>query len=1033
MCPIGHNHFNDILMKRFLLIIASIFCLSGFISEASNDGIHVYPAVPGLAPSEHYTFKVRTVGSSTWLDPFAFITTCKQGGETNTYYKWLTDWSNSYINFEMSNSVPVEVEISKVDGAPILTAVVHPSHAVDACEVVNGKAYVRLDQPALFTVDINGQMDAQETGRIQPDGWGSNAFYGGPPIHTVTVFANPFLEEKPALNDDNVLWISPGEMPPSDGNWDVLAFLPGIHEIGRMFRVRADKSYYIPGDAIVYGAMNNNKDWNDGHNIRIFGHGTLSGERHPHPHDDTPPAPDSDDWKYRPIEIVGARNTTVEGITIADSAMHTLMLINGYQPDQPTDIRWVKIFTWRSNGDGINPFGNTLIEDCFIRTQDDCLYVNGRGIRRVVLWTDANGSSFVLSPIGGDHGNDILVEDCDVIYNRSVFYQNKGGHVFNLRGEGAGDGGSNIIFQNIRVSDPLPTRSTFGISSGAPWQLSPNYEKSRDEGVISGILFREIDIAAYSTIGDPETLWGTALAPLSNFTFDKVTIGGDLIEDISIFNTNDYVSGMNFIGTPSLLLSTNKVIESSSNDGTISESIELVLMGGRFSDDVVSGTHIYLESVPLGLIPVMTRIDDHVISVSFSGRALSHGDRDDISNCTFKIMDEAFVSNAVIEVQGAIDSSLAIDFRDPAPTVLFRDEFGDGDITLSSNTDVIGGFNVYKSNESGNGLQIYEASDLGVLDLTDATDNFPWISMLSKSAFNVVDIDEFDCRVVVEGLAQSHWYLRPFVFNLRSNASAEPQIYHRDNQPPPQGVSLLVGNGENNCRIALTVSDGLTSEWLWEDTTVSASELADGFSFVLTMNSTNGWDIAFSGVSSLPNQVSGSWDNLQWNDFFGDSTYVQLYLREDRLGGNNPPRVGMAKAEVDEIEIKSSDFQSYYEIWSELWGGVDLSNGQQDYDQDGVSNWDEYVFNGNPTNAEHTGSVRIRTDDALFTVVHPVHQLDSDIVYRLLDTTNLVGGTWQTNRWDTRTLGISGGDYTTVSNHYSTTNILRRFIRIEAD
>ena len=65
-----------------------------------------------------------------------------------------------------------------------------------------------------------------------------------------------------------------------------------------------------------------------------------------------------------------------------------------------TDMRWVKIFTWRGNGDGINPFSNGLIEDCFIRTQDDSTYVNGRGIRRVVYWQDCNGSTFVLSAIG---------------------------------------------------------------------------------------------------------------------------------------------------------------------------------------------------------------------------------------------------------------------------------------------------------------------------------------------------------------------------------------------------------------------------------------------------------------------------------------------------------------------------------------------------------------------------------------------------------------------------------------------------------
>ena len=38
------------------------------------------------------------------------------------------------------------------------------------------------------------------------------------------------------------------------------------------------------------------------------------------------------------IEIfnTGAATTTVEGITIANSAHHSLMLVNGYDPDKPT-------------------------------------------------------------------------------------------------------------------------------------------------------------------------------------------------------------------------------------------------------------------------------------------------------------------------------------------------------------------------------------------------------------------------------------------------------------------------------------------------------------------------------------------------------------------------------------------------------------------------------------------------------------------------------------------------------------------------
>ena len=360
--------------------------------------------------------------------------------------------------------------------------------------------------------------------------------------------------------------------------------------------------------------------------------------------------------------------------------------------------------------------------------------------------------------------------------------------------------------------------------------------------------------------------------------------------------------------------------------------------------------------------------------------------------------------------------------------VLFRDQFGDGDITLSSNIDVSGGFNIYKSNDSTVGLEIYEESDLGILDLTGATDDF-WF-MISKSAFNALDLDEFSCRVVVDGLTQSHWYLRPLVFNLRSNASVEPSIYDRNYGDPPEGLSLLVGNGVDNCRVALAVSDGLNSEWLWEDTDVSAGELADGFSFKLTMNSTNGWNIVFSGASSLPNSITGTWDVLNW-DIFSNSTYVQVYLREDRLGNYNPPRVGMAKAELDKIEINFINNQTLYELWSSQWEEADLSDKEADNDNDGVSNFFEYAFNGNPLDPSNRGAFNISLENNFFTVIHPVHQLDSEIEYLLIDQASLSSSNQYTNAWDSQTVNTLNGDYTSVSNHYNMINRSNHFIRIE--
>ena len=149
---------------------------------SSNEGLNVYGKVPGLEASDKYQFRVRTA-TGNWQEPFAFITTCKKGDghKTNNYFGHLSGWSNTYINFEMNR--PVEIAIGKSKGGKIRKAVAHPKHRVASCKVRGGIAYVVMKEPGLVAIDIDGQMDDQDTGKG----------YKGPPIHTVTVFANPFL------------------------------------------------------------------------------------------------------------------------------------------------------------------------------------------------------------------------------------------------------------------------------------------------------------------------------------------------------------------------------------------------------------------------------------------------------------------------------------------------------------------------------------------------------------------------------------------------------------------------------------------------------------------------------------------------------------------------------------------------------------------------------------------------------------------------------------------------------------------------
>ena len=152
-------------------------------------------------------------------------------------------------------------------------------------------------------------MDDQDTGRL-PSSSGNHSitYYKGPPIHTLTIFANAFLDDKPSLDDAGVHYVQPGEDVPSEGLWNTLYFLPGVHDVGPSFQLHANRSYYIPGDALLYGTMNNNKDGEDGDGILIYGHGTLSGDRLPHPNFANSTLPDDEHWRYHGINLEGIKN-----------------------------------------------------------------------------------------------------------------------------------------------------------------------------------------------------------------------------------------------------------------------------------------------------------------------------------------------------------------------------------------------------------------------------------------------------------------------------------------------------------------------------------------------------------------------------------------------------------------------------------------------------------------------------------------------------------------------------------------------------
>jgi hypothetical protein len=186
-----------------------------------------------------------------------------------------------------------------------------------------------------------------------------------------------------------------------------------------------------------------------------------------------------------------------------------------------------------------------LIEDCFLRTQDDSLYVSGLGIRRCVLWNDANGSSFVLSSLPQLSDRTLIVEDCDVIYSRAMWHHWSGGRVFNMRGEGGGAAGAGVVFRNISIEDPRPTLQQFFVCMALPEPYSKGAEK-REAGDLSGVLFQNLSIAAPSVLGEPQILHGHADARIRNLSFENLTLSGKPVTGPDFFKANECVDGLHF-------------------------------------------------------------------------------------------------------------------------------------------------------------------------------------------------------------------------------------------------------------------------------------------------------------------------------------------------------------------------------------------------------------------------------------------------------------------------------------------------------
>ena len=329
----------------------------------------------------------------------------------------------------------------------------------------------------------------------------------------LAVFANPLESEIPAPN-------APG----------VRYYGPGVHDAGRI-TLEDGMTLYIAGGALVNGNISGT-----GKNVRILGRGSLGGN----------------------LSVNGCENLTVDGIFMRSTRGWTNTVTNSIN----TAYRNVKVFshsgTWGL--DGINPVSckGFLIDDCFIRTRDDCIAVKANGnpdnfdlscrdvtVRGCVLvgWDHADGMTLGFELNGGIVEN-ILMQDCDVLRARGS--GRTGGHAaFSIVCDGPSEV-RNITFEDIRVESDIEYKNVEIILTEGE-----RYGNGR-MGSIKGVLMKNV---RWSNPVKPFTVVGHPTKFVEDVTFENCYVGGKLLTGLQDADFQaEYIKGLTFIpGGPAVV------------------------------------------------------------------------------------------------------------------------------------------------------------------------------------------------------------------------------------------------------------------------------------------------------------------------------------------------------------------------------------------------------------------------------------------------------------------------------------------------
>ncbi|TAH73713.1 MAG: hypothetical protein EWM47_02605 [Anaerolineaceae bacterium] len=348
----------------------------------------------------------------------------------------------TYFDFEGIANIEVtvpDISLTSVKLSPVSSGI---EPLMDAA---NNKVSFTITEPGNYTLTFNDS-----------------------PSRALHIFANPLETDIPSMDDENVIYIGPGE-------WNIESIM-----------MEDNQTLYIAGGAVIHGVVNANY----AENVKVLGRGIIDGSQYKTWGGSTAHIPLKFDFcdgvELRDIIVLNPNAWVLNSLSTKNE------LIDG-----------VRIISSRPNGDGITlqSCENITVQNCFVRSWDDSLVVknyqgnsNNITFKNNQLWTDlAQSMEIGFETNKGKEENamisNITFEDITVLNN----FHKPVISVHNADDAMVKD----IVFRNIIVEN---AQMGSGDGDEMPYLIdllitqSSNWSKTKERGQIRNVLIDGVKV-----------------------------------------------------------------------------------------------------------------------------------------------------------------------------------------------------------------------------------------------------------------------------------------------------------------------------------------------------------------------------------------------------------------------------------------------------------------------------------------------------------------------------------------------------------